>query len=351
MEEVFSPSMTPAKISRDLSSRVPANKWGNVGTLLNSSRENLHGLAAAGGAGASTLDDASDSAISSDDSEASNDLHDRIGGPPFQTGDEDPPGNDNDNTINQDTKPSKDDSAKINPPEKPRVSSTTRLLRQLVPWTEPNKKAQEVGRASVADILIFRKAITFMDDHYPFSYSFGEASSRELCCKSAVRTFRRLAEGDSHVPFEAIAVLAITNDGYLDSKKQEELKRLFLPDADGEVSQRNFVQSCDDVYKRLRYFRASVANSSLIDKFLEEVLSGFFVFALVLCELAVLGYNPYPILVSVSALIVSSTFAIKVSAANYFEVSQGLLETIVPTTIQQTVRSCACACACACVNL
>ena len=190
-----------------------------------------------------------------------------------------------------------------------------------------------------------------MDDHYPFSYSFGEASTRELCCKSAVRTFRRLAEGDSHVPFEAIAVLAITNDGYLDSKKQEELKRLFLPDADGEVSQRNFVQSCDDVYKRLRYFRASVANSSLIDKFLEEVLSGFFVFALVLCELAVLGYNPYPILVSVSALIVSSTFAIKVSAANYFEVSQGLLETIVPTTIQQTVRSCACACACACVNL
>ena len=197
------------------------------------------------------------------------------------------------------------------------------ILGLLPFWKEPTSKVDNAASATIGDILVFRKALTYMDDEYPFSFAFGQASTREVCCRSAQRTFRRLTDGDKNsnkVSFDAINVLAITEDGYLDETKQKDMRRLFRPDHNNDVSLASFVQACDNVYKQLRYFRASVANASLIDKFLEDIISNVFNGLLVLLLLSALGFNPYPVLVSMAALLVSTTFAFKTSAANYIEV-------------------------------
>ena len=48
---------------------------------------------------------------------------------------------------------------------------------------------------------------------------------------------------------------------------------LFSYTAKNAVSLLHFVQSCDGVYRKLRYLRASVGNSTLIDSVLENIVS------------------------------------------------------------------------------
>lgn len=158
-----------------------------------------------------------------------------------------------------------------------------------------------------------------MDDHYPFSFSFGAASTRVECVKSAQQTFRRLSGSKRHVSFDIIALLAADEEGYLDHQKKTELKRLFRPDRNGNLSMLAFVQSCDAIYKRLRFFRASVGNSSVIDKALEDMLDTVFNFILGIILLTLLGFHIYPMLVSISSLLLSCAFAFGASAALYME--------------------------------
>jgi hypothetical protein len=58
--------------------------------------------------------------------------------------------------------------------------------------------------------------------------------------------------------FDVIGVLAYNTDGTFDDKKAKSLVKLFRPDKFHEVSLLHFVQSCDGIYKRIRYLRASV---------------------------------------------------------------------------------------------
>ncbi len=91
--------------------------------------------------------------------------------------------------------------------------------------------------------------------------------------------------------------------------------RLFRPDKFDEVSLLAFVQSCDGVYKKLRYLRASVGNSTLIDYVLENIFNAFFYFFLALAIMSVLELNPWTLLVSLSTILVSFAFAVGPSAA------------------------------------
>lgn len=84
----------------------------------------------------------------------------------------------------------------------------------------------------------------------------------------------------------------------------------------------SLAQSCDSVYKKLRYFRASVGNSSAIDKALESIVNGGFSFILSLTLLSIMNINPWPLLVSVTSLLVSVSFALGSSVSKYVEVSQ-----------------------------
>jgi small-conductance mechanosensitive channel len=128
-----------------------------------------------------------------------------------------------------------------------------------------------------------------------------------------------LSPGDVVLNFDIIGVLAYNLDGTFDERKAKNLVRLFRPDKYDEVSLLHFVASCDNVYKKLRYLRASVGNSTQIDGVLENIANGVFFFFLGLMVLSILNMNPWTLLVSMSTVLVSFAFALGPSAAKLIE--------------------------------
>ena len=130
---------------------------------------------------------------------------------------------------------------------------------------------------------------------------------------------------ESHLRFALFSNLAIffhsayNADDSFDERKAKELVKIFRPDKNDEISLLAFVQSCDSAYKKLRYLRASVGNSTLIDKVLENFFNGMFAFCLALGVMSVLNMNPWTLLVSTSTILVSFAFAFGPSAAQIIE--------------------------------
>ena len=163
-----------------------------------------------------------------------------------------------------------------------------------------------------------------MDLEYPFSEAFGPASTRDELIASAQHVYHRLlnlAPGSKVLPSVILSAVADNGDGTEDNRKRRSLRNLFRPDADMEVQLVAFIQSCDSVYKKLRFFRASVGNSSVIDKVLESIIDAIYGFTLGLVILSLLNFNPWPLLVSMSTLMVTFAFAVGPSAAKSIEVS------------------------------
>lgn len=163
-----------------------------------------------------------------------------------------------------------------------------------------------------------------MDEEHPFGEAFGPADSRDTCIQSANSLYHHLMKLDptaSQLDFEVLA-LAIAEDDTSEEyeMKKKAFRRLFRPDANGELPLIAFVQSCDTVYRRLRYFIASVRNSSVIDKALEDSFDGVFYFVLILLVMSVMRLNPWPMLVSVTSLLVSISFALGPSVSKFVEV-------------------------------
>lgn len=161
-----------------------------------------------------------------------------------------------------------------------------------------------------------------MDLEHPFSESFGPASNRDELLTSAQAAYTRLlvlSEGATILPFSVLAVLVENEDGTIDKRKRKSLKKIFPADRRGNVSLFSFVMGCDTVYKKLRYFRASVGNSSVIDKVLEDIVDTLFFFVLIILILSLLNLNPWPLLVSTSTLMVTFAFALGPSAAKAIE--------------------------------
>mmetsp|Transcript_8271 Transcript_8271/g.11966 ORF Transcript_8271/g.11966 Transcript_8271/m.11966 type:complete len:635 (-) Transcript_8271:61-1965(-) len=204
------------------------------------------------------------------------------------------------------------------------TTSAVKVKAFLDRWDEPVNKMDQQVDASIADILKFRKAMAYMNDKYPFSSSFGPAGNRNECIKSTQKVFRKLLRatlnGGEAIPFWLIKEVAIdTHNGetVVNEAKCVRLKRLFRPNVEDELPLVAFAQSCDGVYKRLCFFRASVGNSSVIDKVLESIFDTLFNFILGLMILGVFQINPYPMLVSISTLMVSFAFAFGPSASKY----------------------------------
>jgi hypothetical protein len=166
---------------------------------------------------------------------------------------------------------------------------------------------------------------TFIDDTNPFGEAFGVASCRDQVLNSAELVYHRLLKlcpDRCNLSYEVFEMLVDDDDGKLvNDAKKKALKRMFRPDANLELSMLAFLQSCDSLYKKLRFFRASVGNASVIDKALEGMLNGIFYFILVLIILSIVRINPWPLLVSISTLLVSVSFAVGSSASKYIEVS------------------------------
>mmetsp|Transcript_2475 Transcript_2475/g.3328 ORF Transcript_2475/g.3328 Transcript_2475/m.3328 type:complete len:853 (-) Transcript_2475:193-2751(-) len=189
-------------------------------------------------------------------------------------------------------------------------------------WQEPMNILDGANDPSIHDILQFRKILSYMDETYPFGASFGAAESRDSCIESSQALYKRLlnlAPGHDTLPFDAIKVVAFDEQGQLNEEKVQMLGRLFRPNKFDKLTMLAFVQTCDGVYKKLRYFRASVANASLIDKVLEQIFNTIFYFILLLVLLAVLNFNPWTLLVSMSTMVVSFAFALGPSVSKLIE--------------------------------
>jgi len=79
------------------------------------------------------------------------------------------------------------------------------------------------------------------------------------------------------------------------------------------------VQSVDNIYKRGRYFQSSLRNATVIDRALERILNVLFYFVLTLILLSIMNFNPWPLLVSITSLLVSVSFALGSSVSKYLE--------------------------------
>ncbi len=55
----------------------------------------------------------------------------------------------------------------------------------LSEWEEPELTAQKQNKASVRDLVLFKKSVNCMDDKYPFGHAFGNVRSLLLATHSA----------------------------------------------------------------------------------------------------------------------------------------------------------------------
>mmetsp|Transcript_4935 Transcript_4935/g.10434 ORF Transcript_4935/g.10434 Transcript_4935/m.10434 type:complete len:1124 (-) Transcript_4935:3102-6473(-) len=215
------------------------------------------------------------------------------------------------------------DGPQLSYPAYQRQSSHSIKMKNLLDrWEEPANKLDKAVAPSIHDILQFRKALSYLDDTHPFSESFGPSETRDQCIKSSCKVFKRLLNfvpGDSVLPFDVIGSIAMDEDGIYDREVSLALVRLFRPDKNDCLTELAFVQSCDWLYKKVRYLRASVANSTLIDRVLEHDFNIIFFVFLALVVMSILDFDPWSLLLSMSALLVSFAFAVGPSAAKFLE--------------------------------
>ena len=212
---------------------------------------------------------------------------------------------------------------------RPQLSTTEsgswRIKKFLDRWEDPVDKSERDPEVTIADVLKFRTALSYMDLTHPFGEAFGPASSRDECIESANILFYALLKftpQKTAIPFETLALITGADEGGTveDSVKKRDLQKVFRPDAWNELTKLAFIQSIDAVYRKLRFFRASVGNASVIDKVLEDIINGIFYFVLGLVLLSLMHFNPWPLLVSMTSLLVSVSFALGSSVSKYVEV-------------------------------
>ena len=119
--------------------------------------------------------------------------------------------------------------------------------------------------------------------------------------------------------FDILALLAIDREGSLDEAKLKEVVRLFRPDRDGTLSMLDFAKSVDSVYKELTLLRASISNSSKMDRAFEKIINLAFYFVLFCVVLSVMGVDPLVLFASVSGFVLGFAFMVGAAASKYFE--------------------------------
>ena len=199
---------------------------------------------------------------------------------------------------------------------------------------------------TISAVLKFRKALFFIQKEYPFSYSFGAASSREECVASAQLVFERLLlhkKDAGQLHFETLALLTLDSKGRVDQEKARQLikvgavpvignficqpislfsspiHQLFRPERDGRLDLVDFVKSIDAIYKRYRLLLASVANTSAIDRASERIFNfGFYLLVIVIVTSS-WGFDPLAIFLSLSSVVLGFAFMIGKASASYFD--------------------------------
>jgi len=172
------------------------------------------------------------------------------------------------------------------------------------------------------DIIYFRQAHLAMETDYPFSASFGIASTRRTCVNSAIRLYNKLLklQNDGDVlRFATIAEVAMLNAKSADSQKMRHMLQVFRPDKDEVVTLVDFAGAVDNVYKKLTLLKRSIENAAAIDRAYEHMINAGFFTVVFVIVLAALGIDPLAFILALSSLIVSFAFMIGSAASNYFE--------------------------------
>lgn len=154
-----------------------------------------------------------------------------------------------------------------------------KVMQLLGRWEEPTRVSSQENTISIAEVLRFRKALTFINDKYPFSYAFGLADTRDATIRSAQQLYTSLLATtplSDVVQFETMAEIALRHDGSIDEDKAMEAIRIFRPDREGNLTLIDFVKSVDSIYKEFRLLQASIQNSSQIDQAFESIFNVLF---------------------------------------------------------------------------
>ena len=101
-------------------------------------------------------------------------------------------------------------------------------------------------KVSTKDVLHVRRAVEFISSDYPFSPSFGSATTREECARASENIFDKLSKRDEPLlNFDVLCKIARNVDGTNDRKKILELVKMFRPSRQGEITKLEFVKSID----------------------------------------------------------------------------------------------------------
>lgn len=171
-------------------------------------------------------------------------------------------------------------------------------------------------------MLKFRYVLNVINDKNPFGVSFGPAADRNQSLESSNALYRKLLKcnpGSDVLSFDTLAFVASEEDGTQDPFRLKALQKLFRPDVRNELPLPAFVQSCDNLYKRLLYMKASVKNAFVVDDALEKIFNVLYWFILFLILLLMMNFNPWPWIVSITSLLVSLSFALGSSVSKYVE--------------------------------
>jgi len=226
-------------------------------------------------------------------------------------------------------------------PDDLNMSERIRVHQLLDEWEEPELDRPEDEAVSIAAVLKFRKALTFIQQKYPFSFAFGPASSRQECIDSSQDVYERLMMRTPHLEnlnFETLALLTLDDtEEEIEEEKARDLIKLFRPDRQGNLTPLEFVKSIDAVYKSYRLLSAAIVNSSRIDRAFERIVNFVYFFLWLLLLLLILKLNPASIFLAFSSVLLSISFMIGRASSNYFE---GLLFILVrkPYTIGDRIH-------------
>ena len=121
------------------------------------------------------------------------------------------------------------------------------------------------------------------------------------------------------LPFETLSQVCYDSNNELLRDKVKAMIKLFRPDRRGFLTKLDFVSSVDNVYKDLRLFRASLANSSSIDDSFATIINSVFYFVVILVVLLIVGFQMWEPIVSFSAFFFSFSFMFGPASSKYFE--------------------------------
>jgi len=186
-----------------------------------------------------------------------------------------------------------------------RAEDDVPLRQKLYRWTPPVNKADD-NVISLSDIYKFRKAIEFMDRNI-------QDAQRDDCIDKAEEVYNNLLKlcGNSNIlDYNVLAVLNQSEGGFLDELQERAMKDLFRPDRFNQLSLVAFVQGCDSLFQTITFFRASVGNASILDSYLEGVINCLYGIVVGIVVISLLGFNPWPLLMSLSTIMVTTAFAV-----------------------------------------